>query len=118
MNLHLTPNYLKTHRRRWGLTQAELANLLGVSASLISRCELGERQPSLSLALGYQVIFGPPPAELAPRLYEALEDQVMARAAELSIHLEADDSKAADQKRRLLEAMAQRGAAQTEPWTA
>ena len=49
VKLDLQKNVLKQIRQALGLTQLELANLLGVSRRSISRWELGERELQLSL---------------------------------------------------------------------
>lgn len=54
----LLTNYLRTHRRRFALTQRELAVLLGGrSGSGVSRYERGRRIPTLSTILAYELIF-------------------------------------------------------------
>ncbi len=70
--------YLRTHRRTWGLTQKEVAKLVGFkSASHISRIEQARRHPSVEAALACQVIFGTPPGEMFPHTYTLVEDRVM-----------------------------------------
>ena len=59
--------YLRTHRRNWGLTQKELAKLVGTASSVqISRYENGKRAPKIEVALACQVIFGVPPSIMFP----------------------------------------------------
>jgi transcriptional regulator with XRE-family HTH domain len=74
--------YLRTYRRLWGLTQDELAYLLGLESSTsVSRFEREERDPSFSVAVASQIIFGPPPAEFFPGPYSEIEQAVcVARA--------------------------------------
>jgi len=63
-------NYLKTYRRRAGLSQDELAYLLGCAdGAKVSRYERRERQPSLETLLAYQVLLGPDASELFAGLY-------------------------------------------------
>lgn len=51
-------NYLKMFRKRSGLTQRELARLLGCrSASKVGRYERGRRTPSFETMLSYEVVF-------------------------------------------------------------
>lgn len=106
---HIT--YVRRTRRRWALSQPELAQLLGISQSVISRIEAGELIPGTSLALGLQVIFGQSPRALFPGLYSSVEDAVMAQAAELDRALGARKDYATETKRRLLTAMALRASA-------
>ena len=50
--------YLRTHRRRTGLSQRDVAFLLGgESGTVISRHERGRRMPVLETALAYELIY-------------------------------------------------------------
>jgi transcriptional regulator with XRE-family HTH domain len=70
--------YLRTHRRIWGLTQRELAPLMGFkSADHVSRIETGSRPPTLQTALACQVLFGIPPSAMFPHAYEVVEERVV-----------------------------------------
>ena len=70
--------YLRRHRRAWGLTQQEIASLVGLrSAAHVSRIEHGKRPPSLEAALACQVIFGIPPDAMFPQAYYLLEERTM-----------------------------------------
>ena len=70
--------YLRTHRRVWGLTQRELASLLGFeSAAHVSRLENGKRAPTVESALACQVIFGIPPSAMFPHAYDVVEERVV-----------------------------------------
>jgi DNA-binding XRE family transcriptional regulator len=54
-------NCLRTFRRKTGLTQREVAFLLGSDdATQVSHHERGTRLPNLSTALAYHLILGPP----------------------------------------------------------
>jgi len=56
---------LRTFRRKAGLTQRDLAFLIGArNESQISRYERGSRSANLHDALAYHVILGPPVEEL------------------------------------------------------
>ena len=66
--------YLRTYRKRYGLTQSEVARLLGLgSGQAISRYERLDRNPSLETVLACQVLFDALPHELYPGLYEKVE---------------------------------------------
>ncbi len=95
-------------RKRFLLTQAELAYLLDIHQANISRIESGEAHPDLATAYGLQLTFGLSLHDLFPALIEQIEDRVMRRAAELS----ARPSFSTAEKRRLLEGMAIRAHAQ------
>jgi transcriptional regulator with XRE-family HTH domain len=76
---------LRTHRRTWGLSQRELADLLGFqSPTHISRLEQGKRVPGLETALACSTLFGVPPGELFPQL--ALEIEVSLRKKITRLH--------------------------------
>ena len=78
MNNHEPLTRLRTYRRSWGLTQRELAGLLGGrSPTHIARIEAGKRPPSIEIALACQIIFGIPPEIMFPRLYTEIEEREM-----------------------------------------
>jgi transcriptional regulator with XRE-family HTH domain len=86
--------YLRSYRRRWGLTQDELAVLLGCkTGAVISRLERHSRQPSLEAAYALEVLFGTAPIELFPGLHAKVKKNVIARARELYDELQGDPSK-------------------------
>jgi transcriptional regulator with XRE-family HTH domain len=70
--------FLRTHRRNWGLTQRELASLIGtVSSMQVSRYENSKRAPKIEVALACQAIFGVPPSTMFPDAYALAEEEVM-----------------------------------------
>lgn len=74
----LAVSYLRTHRRNWGLTQEELASLIGtVSAKQISLYENGKRDFKLEVALACQVLFGVPPSIMFRDSYALVEEEVI-----------------------------------------
>lgn len=96
-------SYLRTHRRKWALTQKELAFLLGQKSSAhISRLEQGKRIPSTDVILACEVLFGVKPRSLFPKLYEDVEKAVLARAATLHERLSNQMSKSAMRKKEFL----------------
>ncbi len=95
--------YLRTHRRVWGLTQRELATLLGLkSTTHISRIENGKRAPSVESALACQVIFGIPPSAMFPRLYTLVEEKAMRNVYQMHLALSHTTSLSDLRKRELL----------------
>lgn len=51
-------NFLRMYRKRSPLTQADIAFLMGLTDySNISRCEKGQRAPSIELLLVYHLLF-------------------------------------------------------------
>lgn len=88
---HALENYLRTYRRRSGLSQDDLAFLLGTrSGSKVSRYEHYARQPSLETAIAYEVIFQTPLRELFAGVYEKVEQRVIGRARLLAKKLGAE----------------------------
>lgn len=80
--------YLRTYRKRSGLTQDELATLSGCKSG-VSICEY-ERlkgQPSLETALACQAIFGVSVEELFPGIYQKVAKDVASRSERLSKHV-------------------------------
>jgi transcriptional regulator with XRE-family HTH domain len=78
------PHYLRIERRRAGLSQTDIAALLGVrTASKISRYEHGRRLPPLKTALAYEAILGKPIAELFGGMSRVIEGEVQRRARSL-----------------------------------
>jgi transcriptional regulator with XRE-family HTH domain len=86
--------YLRSYRRRWGLTQEELATLLGCkTGAVISRLERHGRHPTLKVAYAFEVIFGTTPIELFPGLHVKVRKNVIARMRDLYDELQGDPSK-------------------------
>ena len=106
---HKIPTYIRTHRRRWGLTQRDLAHLFGSkSASQISRWEKLARLPTLRFAFTCQIIFGEVPHNMFPKHFSEIEEAVTQRASELEALLEESVSQASKRKRELLHAVLRR----------
>jgi transcriptional regulator with XRE-family HTH domain len=77
-------HYLRIERRRAGLSQTDIAALLGVrTASKVSRYERNHRLPPLRTALAYEAILGKPIAELFGGTSAAIEEEVRRRARSL-----------------------------------
>ena len=79
---------LRSHRKNSGLTQEDVAVLIGVqSPSQVSRHENGEREPDLRMALAYRILFDAPIKHLLPKLYRDIAQQVHTRAEALAERL-------------------------------
>ena len=71
------PSYIRTHRKRWHLSQRELAFLLGLSSqAVISQHESLARLPQTKVLLKYEALFGEPISVLFPRLHQDASDEV------------------------------------------
>jgi transcriptional regulator with XRE-family HTH domain len=81
-------NYLRTHRRRAGLFQKEVAALLGAaSGSKVSQYENFTRRPGITSVFAYEIIFNRPARELFAGDYEAVRVAVRSRAERLAEQL-------------------------------
>ena len=98
------------HRKRWALSQDELADLLGISQAHVCRIEGSEaaRATKLETVLGLQVIFGRAPRTLFTKLYDAIEEVVMTRAAKLDQSLRDKHDPDSIKKKQLLSQMLKR----------
>ena len=83
-------NYLTTYRKRVGLTQRDVAFLLGWEGeAMISRFERRVRRPSLKAALAFQIVLRAPANELFAGLYQKVEHTTLQRARVLAERIEA-----------------------------
>lgn len=86
---HRLPNYLKTYRKKAGLSQNEAAFALGLSdGNKVSRYERGAQKPGLEILLAYETLFGVPARELFGGLYDEIERDTRRRAKALAWRLE------------------------------
>ena len=97
------PNYLRRERRTWGLTQPELAELVGYRCDTqVSRIERGRRICNIHVLIACRVLFGLVPEHICPHFYQKVEEQVVRRAYIFYQRLEADLSPKALKKKELL----------------
>lgn len=83
------PNYLRTYRRRAGLTQKELGFLLGCkTGAKVSRYEHYQREPSLYAILSCDAIFGAPLCDLFAGMYSEARNKVAERAKAMLARLQ------------------------------
>lgn len=76
-----TTTTLKVTRRKAGLTQADLAHLMGLDSNRVSRIERGERLPSLPEAAALSVIYG-------RVLNELCADEITVAASDIAVRLQ------------------------------
>ncbi|MCP3475066.1 helix-turn-helix domain-containing protein [Bradyrhizobium sp. CCGUVB1N3] len=101
---HRLISYVRPLRRRWGLTQAEFAFLIGTKTdAAVSRIEAVKTYPSLAQAIACSIIFDTPPLELFPELYGKVYEFVLKQAEELYETLQGDPSTKTRAKLDLLE---------------
>lgn len=112
---HRFPHYLRTHRKRAGFSQGELAWLLGCRCGTkVSRYERFARKPELETVFAYEVIFGVPARELCAGIFEVVSDATFKRVALLSERLRAaSPSRAVDAKLAVLDSIRRRSTAPT-----
>lgn len=84
MAIHKLENYLKTYRKRAGISQTEMDFLLGVhSGSKTSRYEHFKRTPNLETALACEALFNTPVRDLFAGVYGRAEHRTVERARSL-----------------------------------
>ncbi|MHB8522092.1 MAG: helix-turn-helix transcriptional regulator [Limisphaerales bacterium] len=82
------PNYLRSHRKRSGLSQDDVAMLLGdQSGAKVCRLERFRRQPTLRTALAFEAIYRVPVRELFAGQFQEVKREVHRRAEELTCTL-------------------------------
>lgn len=85
----LPTSYVRSHRRRWQLSQRELALLLGfTSQAVVSQHESLARLPQTKVLLKYEILFGEPVGELFPKLRKEAEDEIVIQVKALMQKLE------------------------------
>ena len=93
-------SYLKTHRKRAGLTQDQLAFLLGCRCGVqISQYERLAKDPGLKTAFAFQLLFGVPAHEIFPGIYQRVQEDTLIRVQLLSQKL--NDAHLVDKTKRL-----------------
>jgi transcriptional regulator with XRE-family HTH domain len=82
-------SYLRSHRLKSGMSQRELAELIGIIAHhQVSNHERSIAIPSLLVALSYEAIFRVPVAEMFPGLYETIKLNVEERLSQMEKKLQ------------------------------
>jgi transcriptional regulator with XRE-family HTH domain len=89
MASHRLSNYLKTYRKQSGLSQREVAFLLGWKhGEQLARYEKRRRVPTLPIALACQALFEIPVTELFAGTNDSIVLEMEARIATLTAELE------------------------------
>lgn len=87
-------NYIRVNRRRSGLTQQELAEVLGlISEWQISEHERSGGVPLFLTAISYEIVFDMPISKLFPGIYETVRTNIDNRLAELEARLHMSTAK-------------------------
>ncbi|MCG3198814.1 MAG: helix-turn-helix transcriptional regulator [Candidatus Omnitrophica bacterium] len=100
-------NYLRAFRRGAGLTQKEVAFLLGLpTASQVSRLEHAVREPNLKILLALELLFRTPGRRLFAGVQDDVERRTQGRARRLLARMERRNADARQaRKRETLEAL-------------
>jgi transcriptional regulator with XRE-family HTH domain len=89
--------HLRTLRKRSGLSQKDLANILGFRSGVqISRHERSDSVPDLLTAFGYEAIFRVPISGLFPGLYQTVAVGIEERLANVEDGLHQSTAKGRD----------------------
>jgi transcriptional regulator with XRE-family HTH domain len=84
---HKLPNYIPARRKTSGLSQEEIAFLLGFDSSHISRYERFRRTPGFRIAIAFEVIFKTSIRLLFLGDYHTIENAIRRRAKHLARRL-------------------------------
>jgi transcriptional regulator with XRE-family HTH domain len=80
---------LRTHRRKTQLTQSDVAYLINLKDnSSISRCEKGDRPPTVDIILTYQLLFETHLGELLIAHREKIKNRIASRIKPLIASIE------------------------------
>jgi DNA-binding XRE family transcriptional regulator len=89
MTKAISGNYLRIYRRKAGLSQPDLAAIIGhASAWQIDRHEKNKNVPPLLTALAYEALFNVPVSTLFIGLYETVEHGIQANLLDFEAQLE------------------------------
>lgn len=106
MSMH--HNKIASLRKSWALTQDELAHLLGMTRSNLSRLELAAKSHTLETALTLKALFGVGVSTIFPNHDRAALETLIPRLADFSLTIQDDEGAVAERKRQLLGEFASR----------
>lgn len=101
-------NKIASLRKTWALNQDELALLLGMTRSNLSRLELAAKSHTLETALTLKALFGVGVSAIFPNHDRAAYDALVPRLAEFSRAIQEEEGAVGDRKRQLLTEFASR----------
>lgn len=82
-------NYIRTHRKRSGLSQRDIAAILGLRCpGAISRYEWSQHLPSLPVALAFEILFRVPVSQIFAGVCETIGDATEEKLQELETKLQ------------------------------
>src|SRR5262245_41893469 len=92
MSSRRLPNYLRTFRKRSGLSQDEVAFLLGSpNGGIVSRYEQFNRSPNLETSFALVAVFGVRGRELFAGTFEDMKKRIARRARMLEKRVSRND---------------------------
>ena len=103
---HRLNNYVRTFRKRCGLSQEEVAFLLGCHCGTkVSRYERFARVPTLRSAMALAVVLQTPVCDLFAGIHDTVLRETLMRVRTLCRRLEVSSDPAARKKLRLLQVL-------------
>jgi len=88
---HRLSNYLRAYRVRAGLSQEEMAYLLGLSGGpKVSKYETGRRMPDIRTLIAYERVLGVPASEFYAGLHHQVDRETRRRAKKLAERINKD----------------------------
>lgn len=94
MTIEQIANYLRSHRKKSGLSQSELAHIVGYDTQApISEHERSVTIPALLIALSYEIVFRVPISEMFPGLYGAVEERIEEQLTKMEDELHQSSAK-------------------------
>jgi DNA-binding XRE family transcriptional regulator len=88
MNQPHLASRIRSHRKRAGLNQRDLARILDLHKAQVSRHERAGIEPPLIVVLAYEAVFGVPVRELYPRLFAVVRQGIEVRLAKMESELQ------------------------------
>ena len=90
MTAQFLPTYLRTYRKHTGLTQTEVAYVLGINRSDLWQYETSRREPSLRVLLALQVLYRMPLRKLFAGIFIQCRGATLQRLRRLRARLVTD----------------------------
>ncbi len=80
-------NYIKAHRKNWGLTQRELGYIIGFDNNVrICHLERGKKRPTFNETIIFELLFDKAPGRMFPDIYRQITNELNDRLIPLEAH--------------------------------
>jgi hypothetical protein len=109
-------SYLRSHRKKSGLSQRELADILAMlTEEQVARHERSVATPAFLVGIGYQIVFKQPIERIFPGFYLTVQDGIEFRLAQMEAEWQGSTAKGRKAARiaRKLEWLCERRNSQT-----